>query len=88
MFDNVNTPDIMCPECNEKVDGFQSKSLGCTLDTVDYKEVDNFYNGCWNCCRWISYSRKENVPDNYLDLHFELDKREKQSKIDQSVRCD
>jgi len=74
MFDNVSTPEIKCPKCDHIVTGFQSKDLDCLLDTVDFKQVDNFYCGCGNCGHWLSFNRKNDVPDNYLELHFELNK--------------
>jgi len=57
MFDYIKF-EIECPECEHKVNNFQSKDAGCLLDKLDFWEVDNFYDTCENCGLWIVFNRK------------------------------
>lgn len=59
MFDYVNTPDIECPECKEKLFDFQTKDKLCLLETVDYTEVDNFYTHCGSCKTWVEFKKDD-----------------------------
>lgn len=64
MFDYVNF-SIPCPHCGHEVEGFQSKSGDCCLETIEPWTVNNFYSGCDNCGAWIDYSR--------VDLEYNVD---------------
>lgn len=65
MFDYVNFK-VKCPTCGMTVKGFQSKDKECTMDTLEYWEVDNFYAMCENCETWVEYRRIK--PANYAPL--------------------
>jgi len=58
MFDYVNY-ECTCPVCHSKVDGFQSKSGDCELETIEPTSVDNFYSSCKKCGCWINFSAKK-----------------------------
>ncbi len=58
MFDRVNF-ECICPVCHAKVDGFQSKSGRCELDTIEPTEIANFYSSCKKCGCWIEYTAKK-----------------------------
>jgi len=55
MYDNVDY-ECVCPVCQSKVDGFQTKSKDCLLDTYPPSEVSNFYSSCGKCGCWIEFS--------------------------------
>jgi len=65
MFDYVNY-EMDCPTCGEKLDSFQSKDGRCVLETIEYWEVDNFYDYCDTCKVMVEFNRirtaKEPVP--------------------------
>lgn len=54
MFDYVNY-ECVCPSCHNKVDGFQSKSGPCLMDTLEPDQVYNFYSSCEVCGAWIEF---------------------------------
>jgi transcription elongation factor Elf1 len=55
MFDYINY-EMNCPQCGEKVNGFQSKDGPCALETLDFRQVNNFYASCDNCGHWIEFN--------------------------------
>jgi hypothetical protein len=57
MYDNVKF-EMKCPTCGSIVNGFQTKDLGCMLDTVSVAEVINFYSHCSKCMTKIEFIRK------------------------------
>lgn len=67
MFDHVDFI-VECPTCGKLVNGFQSKSGNCLLDTVNFSEVDNFYSYCKYCGTWIEYNIKEESKNEPEDL--------------------
>lgn len=60
MFDYVNY-ECECPECGGKVSGFQSKDGECLMDTLETKDVSNFYSSCDECGGWIEFERIPSV---------------------------
>ena len=56
MFDYIKYA-MDCPSCGIKVDSFQSKDGDCTLSTLEFWEVDNFYTSCDICGFWIEFTR-------------------------------
>ena len=78
MFDDVKF-EMDCPKCGKKITGFQSKDGSCTLDTLHFWEVDNFYSDCENCQIWIEFtkvtSNKKRKPD-ISDYKMEVRKAE------------
>lgn len=60
MFDWVDY-ECVCPQCNNKVRGFQTKDGDCTLDTVKHTDVENFYSTCNTCKCWIEFT-EEKIP--------------------------
>ena len=54
MFDYVNY-ECVCPVCKTKIDGFQSKSGDCELNTLQPGQVSNFYSACVKCGCWIEF---------------------------------
>ena len=56
MFDYVKCPEVLCPECDRPLEGWQSKGGECVLDTVDFSELNNFYTSC-ECGVWIEFNR-------------------------------
>lgn len=63
MFDYIKAPAMNCPNCGEYLNNFQSKDGSCELKTLDYWEVDNFYDYCDNCETMTEFQRK--VPRQY-----------------------
>lgn len=57
MFDEIIF-EIYCPVCNVKINNFQSKDKGCTLQKLNFNEVDNFYALCNGCKAWVEYTLK------------------------------
>ena len=57
MFDYVNF-EMDCPKCGRNVSGFQTKDLGCLLDTVEPDGLMNFYSSCPSCKAWIEFARE------------------------------
>jgi len=54
MFDYINH-QVNCPECGSVVDSFQSKDGVCMLSSLEFWEVDRFYDSCDSCGAWIEY---------------------------------
>lgn len=57
MFDYVNYA-MDCPTCGRHIAVFQTKDLGCNLDTVEPTSVANFYAYCDHCESWIEFNRR------------------------------
>lgn len=62
MFDNVRF-EMKCPVCGNPLNNFQCKDEegSGSLITLDYWEVDNFYDRCDKCESWIEFFRDERV---------------------------
>ena len=58
MFDWIKY-ECVCPRCNGKVDGFQSKDNICQLEELEPHEVDNFYSNCESCGARIVFDVKK-----------------------------
>ncbi len=56
MFDYVDY-ECICPVCNKKVSGFQSKDGNCIMETIDTSKINNFYTVCRQCGCWIEFKR-------------------------------
>lgn len=56
MFDEVNFVTD-CPECGARMDGFQSKDLGCQLERVEPDALLNFYSHCRACGTRVEFTR-------------------------------
>ena len=73
MFDEIMTPEILCPKCKEPVTGFQSKDGPCDLTVLSFKEVQNFYSNCRKCDTWVEYFLKvkpsERTIEDYEQSH-------------------
>ncbi len=55
LFDYVNY-ECVCPRCNGKVDGFQTKDGpgNCSTEQLmEPKDIWNFYSTCDSCGAWI-----------------------------------
>ena len=61
MFDYIRA-SFKCknPDCLEQLSDFQSKDGPCEFLTLDYWEVDNFYQNCPKCDTWNNYTLKQN----------------------------
>lgn len=57
IFNNVKF-EINCPYCSRKIDSFQTKDGDLCMVTVEFWEVDNFYDSCDGCGAWIEFNRK------------------------------
>jgi len=72
MYDCVNF-EMRCPECNMLINDFQTKDTSgdrvLQLNSVDIREVFNFYTFCDNCKTWIEFNRK---PQNITIDDFEM----------------
>jgi len=55
MYDYVDY-ECVCPNCKQKVSGFQSKDAECELALVTPIDVNNFYTSC-NCGAWLEFNR-------------------------------
>jgi len=64
MFDYVNFK-MKCPNCETELNEFQSKDGLCLMNTVEFWEVDNFYDFCRKCGTWVSFILKENRNKKY-----------------------
>lgn len=66
MFDEVNFK-MDCPKCGKPL-SFQTKDRGCTMETLEPEDVNNFYAGCHGqgrepgCRIWIEFSRAITPP--------------------------
>ena len=58
MFDWVKY-EMDCPNCGEKISGFQSKDGMCILAELDFRDVNNFYTSCGKCDTWIEFDRED-----------------------------
>jgi hypothetical protein len=58
MFDFINV-EMSCPLCNRTLKNFQSKDGDRYLDTISFKDVNNFYDTCDHCNIWIEFNYKE-----------------------------
>jgi len=47
--------EMKCPKCKTKMDSFQSKSGGCSMEHLEFWEVTNFYSGCSKCTTWVEF---------------------------------
>lgn len=67
MFDYVNV-NLKCPNCGEKVGGFQTKDGSCVLGHLNFNDVMNFYSDCEKCKCWIEVNvNKNSIPEkNYV----------------------
>jgi hypothetical protein len=54
MFNLVNF-EMNCVNCDTKVKEFQTKSGDCSLSTVNFATVDNFYAICPGCNSFIEF---------------------------------
>lgn len=60
LFDYVNF-EMSCPSCGKHIQGFQTKSTNCSLDTVEVDDTSSFYSSC-SCGIWVDFSRSKPVP--------------------------
>jgi hypothetical protein len=61
MYDLINY-EMICPNCEKKVDGFQTKDLSCQMETFNPDQCDNFYSICDYCDARIEFDRiKQNI---------------------------
>ena len=63
MFDDINF-ETKCPNCKTKVNGFQSKDGSCLMITLEFWDVNNFYDSCPECSTWIEYTLKNKTRPN------------------------
>lgn len=75
MYDYVNTPEIFCPECGEKLDGFQTKDGPRLLNVIDFSEVDNFYDSCDNCGAWVEFKYNKKIKRKFEDFEITVVKK-------------
>lgn len=66
MFDYVEIT-VKCPNCNVKINPFQTKEKDCFLRTLNFWEVDYFYAGCKNCETYIEFTLSHR-PNRKLSL--------------------
>lgn len=60
MFDYVDVhEEVTCVKCGTKLHGFQSKSHGCRLDHLDYRDCYYFYSFCDGCGDSFAFRREE-----------------------------
>lgn len=81
MFDFVRVPESLhkCPKCQGPLDGWQSKDRACEMRTLEWWEVDQFYDFCETCEELIVYKwcrawdRKATPPisDEFVRVYFE-----------------
>ena len=77
MYDSVKVV-MDCPNCDNKLDDFQSKDGNCTLSLINPNSVDNFYDYCKSCGTWIEFTRNDEVTAEPLPENpFTLDDVEK-----------
>jgi len=58
MFDEILF-EMPCPECGHILKGFQSKDGPCSLQTLEFWQVDNFYDKCSKCGLWVEFTAKK-----------------------------
>ena len=54
MYNLVNF-EMKCPVCGTQIREFQTKSGECSLSTVNFSTVDNFYAICPHCNSFIEF---------------------------------
>lgn len=57
MFDEVNY-EMNCPVCNEKITGFQTKSMNNLMETYEINELSDkatFYSICGCCGLYVEF---------------------------------
>lgn len=54
MFDWIRFEDA-CPNCDAKLECFQSKDGYCVSESVKPHKVNTFYTSCHSCNAWIEY---------------------------------
>ena len=81
MFDYVNYK-VKCPTCGKEISDFQSKDGGCMMDTLEPKDVCNFYALCHDCHTWIEYNRKQEteVEKDFEMTYYQADYAKKTKK--------
>ena len=57
MFDYIRYV-MDCPKCGAEMDSFQSKDGDCCLSTLEFWEVNNFYDSCDKCEAWVEFDLK------------------------------
>lgn len=81
MFDYIKF-ETDCPECGAKLKNFQSKDGPCMLETLDYWEVDNFYDYCDKCGARVYYNLKEDKkPQLPIDFYEQGVDKQREDKI-------
>lgn len=71
--------EMDCPTCGEKMKGFQTKDGDVYMKTVNWWEVNNFYDYCEKCGTWVEFHRKQRTLDrekllDYFDMSIEKEK--------------
>ncbi len=69
LYDYINY-EMNCPKCGAKMDSFQSKDGICSLATLDFWEVDNFYTSCGACEAWVEFNLKHREKRNIKDYEM------------------
>lgn len=75
MFDYIKeSKEIPCPYCGNEDMDYQSKCGDCELGKISIKDVNDFYDKCYKCDRWVQFNRERvyDVEDTqeYLRIHF------------------
>lgn len=52
LFDRVKF-SMTCPFCEAVIDGFQTKSSTCMMNTISPQEASTFYSNCDKCASWV-----------------------------------
>ena len=65
MFDYV-TAIVPCPNCGHAITDFQSKDGPCTLTTLPWTQVGNFYGDCDKCDFWVEFDA---IPPRQTPTH-------------------
>ncbi len=68
MFDRVNF-ETTCPNCEQRVGGFQTKSRANVLEQLSPIGLESFYASCDRCGLWLEF-RWNNETDS-AELHVE-----------------
>lgn len=72
-FDYVNVKEIKCRKCGAELSDWQSKDADCRLETVELREVDNFYTDCRKCGTWNEYNRdRSSMPNDLKDFNLDM----------------
>ncbi|SEH06494.1 Uncharacterised protein [Candidatus Venteria ishoeyi] len=59
VYNNVEFK-CQCPNCGERLDGFQTYDGEPMFLTVTAASVANFHGGCDNCGAWLEFARDDN----------------------------